>query len=1081
MFYLGITLLGLYLFSLMGVDLLPDVNLPHLIIQTEYSDAAPEEIENLITEPLESAVGSLSGVKKITSVSREGVSVISVDFNWGTDMKEAVMLLREKLDNMSFSIPREASRPVIVKADPSASPILTVSLSGRNSKKYTDGYVDYKSSPFIIKNLTNLKETALALYRRRLEQIDGVAQAVVTGGLEKEIRVNIKPASMEEYGITPLMISSAVKSGGKNLSSGKIMKGVFRFSLRTEGEYTGADEIANTVVKRNDDGSIVFIRDIADVIESFKERQGLTRLNGAETVGLLIYKEPESNTVDIARKVRDVLSMMNKEFPAFETVIVSDQSDFIESAIFNVKQEVIFGGLLATLVLFFFLGSLRNITAIALTIPASLLITIALMRAAGINFNVISLGGVAVGVGMLLDNAIIVIENVVRYREMGKGFIESVNAGVSEVAMPVVTATLTTIVVFLPLIFMPGIAGEIFRDQSYAIAFSLSASIVCALTLIPLILTRRNFTKINKAKYSSGIIEIDKPGNSIFGKIKFYLSIPFRILYRAVKYIVIKGYIFISGNFSKYFNRFNEIVNKGIDRLIIKYELFLEWGLNHKRTMMIVTVLLFLAAVVSFINIKKEFIPESAAKEFVTEVIFPRGTSLRGNAGVIRQIENAALKLKGVKYVISDIGRVNDFDFLNKENISVEKTALTFKLESEDYYFQVRDQLRKILNVSGGFEYSFRPVKTAYSNILNPSEHEVVLKIKSNELEKAFVNAGIIKNKIEEANIEGIKSVWVGTEKGLPGYNITIDREKCVQYGISAGEIADFLRAVVDGGTAAYFSEFDLKVGIRIQAEENDRNKLSKILSRQIIKGNLSIPISKLVNVERVEKFSELWRKDRSGVVYVLIDAEPGHTGKIIEAVNPLLIDAGNCQGTIDIGGANEEIEESFSSLEIALIISVLLMYMILAAEFESFVFPFIIILSVPLGLVGGIILLFMLGQSINIISIMGLIILVGIADNDAVVKVEFIIRKRAEGLKTNEAILAAGKDRFRPIVMNSLTVIFGLIPMIIGFGAAGTQLRISLAVAIAGGLVSSTVLTLIIIPIIYTYMEKLSKKKFYN
>ncbi len=1077
MFYIGIAILGIYVFSLMGVDLLPNINIPHLIVQTEYKNSTPEEVENLITEPLESAVGSVSGVKKIVSVSKEDMSVVSVDFNWGTDMKEAVLSLREKLDNMRFSLPREAGRPSIVHADPSAAPIITVALSFNTSGGRTR-YVGTDSPVQEIKRLTALRETARALFRRRLEQIDGVAQAVVTGGLEKEILISIKPGKLAEYRISVEMIKNAVRNANKNLSAGKIMKGVFRYSLRLEGEFSGAEEINNTVIKNLGGGNVIHVKDLARVTESFKERNGFTRLNGAETIGLHVYKEPEANTVNVAERVRKTLNKMKIRYPEFNSLIITDQSEFITSAIFNVKLEALFGGLLAASVLFFFLGSIRNIAAIALTIPASLLITVLLMRAFDISFNIISLGGMALGIGMLMDNAIIVIENVVRYREAGMGIAESALLGASEVSMPVFTATLTTIAVFLPLIFVPGIAGEIFRDQSFAIAFSLSASIIAALTLIPLIISEKKKTFINARKYEGDTITIKRPGNGLIGGVLFYISFPFVFLLTVLRHLIMKSVIYLKKKSGQIFLFFFEAVNKQMNKLISKYETFLNWGLNNRAIVIIVTSTLFALTALAFYNIKKEFIPESVSKEFVVELTFPKGVSLKGNSKISGEIENALFSLPGVKYVVADIGRVNEYDFLNKENISIENTALTIKLKDEEFYYPVRAKIRALLKNIGNIDYSFRPVKTAYSGVFNPSESDIVIKIKQNDIHSAFGKAEELKREIESLKIEGLKEIWIGTEKGLSGYEITIDRKNCAAFGISPGEVVSFFNDMVKGSKAAYFSEFDSKVGIKIQTDANERDMLGKVLTNEIMKNNLSIPLKKLVNVKRTENYTELWREERTRIVYLFIDAAPGYTEAVANAAAPVIDNAVLAPGQIiEMGGTDEEISSSFASLSIALLVSVLLMYMILASEFESFVFPFIIIFAVPLGLIGGVLLLYLFGQSINIISVMGLIILVGISDNDAVVKVEFILRKRAEGFSVRDSIMLAGKERFRPIVMNSLTVIFGLVPMIIGFGVAGTQLRVSLALAIAGGLISSTVLTLVVIPVLYTYFERLSKK----
>ena len=418
---------------------------------------------------MESQIGTIPGVKKIRSVSKEGLSLISIDFSWGTDMDYTTLNLREKLDNALFLLPAETERPAIIKMDPADSPIMSLAIFSNlhNSpqgeetlniqkdsaakQKFHDikaEFIDHNSSIYDIQRIINLRQSVKLLVKRRLEQIEGVAQAVITGGLEQEIRITVDPSKLFLYGISYDDISNSLKKANINLPSGNIMKGVFKYSLRTFSEFSSLKDIINTVIKYNEDGSSVLLSDLGTVVNNFKEREGLTRLNGKETIGLLIYKQANTNTVSISRKVQKVISHIMEEYPELDIQVTSDNSGFIEQAIVNVKQEVFYGGILAVIVLFFFLGSIRYIAAIVITIPASIFITILLMSLLGINFNIISLGGLAVGIGMLLDNSIIVIENIGRYQEKGASLIQSVINGISEVSMPVVASTLTTIAVF---------------------------------------------------------------------------------------------------------------------------------------------------------------------------------------------------------------------------------------------------------------------------------------------------------------------------------------------------------------------------------------------------------------------------------------------------------------------------------------------------------------------------------------------------------------------------------------------------------------------------------------------------------
>jgi len=1117
MFYLGIAFLGIYAFSRIGVDLLPNVNLPHLLVQTTYPNASPEEVEKLVTEPLESAVGTVTGVKKITSVSKEGISVISVDFVWGTKMNMAMLAMREKLDNISFVLPREAGRPTIVKSDPSASPIMSLVLAykgnpssspksgdyaGQERKKlkvksvrnkYSASVISQQAtgiefvthnSPYpAIKRLIDLKEAGRVIFRRRLEQLDGVAQAVVTGGLEREILVEVKPAKLIAYNISFNEIEDALKSANINMPSGSIRKGLFRYSLRTIGEFRNIKDIKKTIIKRDNNGNVIYLSAIASVKENFNDRKGLTRLNGEETVGLLIFKEPDANTVTVAQKVKETLISLKNEYPEYNLIVVTDQSRFIQNSIANVKQSIFYGGILAVIVLFFFLGSIRNILIIAITIPASLVLTVLLMFLFKINFNIISLGGVAVGIGMLLDNAIIVLENIVRHKGKGLPLRRAALTGTEEVTMPIVASTLTTLAVFVPLLFIEGIAGELFEDQSYAIIFSLSASIIASITLIPMLASRRKiFSFKNKEEFGKNYVNIKYiKDKSIVYKTLFWLKFPFIAAAKSLFLIVIKTSFFISKIFNNVFNKFFHKVNVWLKHFMDIYERLLEWSLENRKKVLSITLALLIMAILAAVEMKKEFIPPAPQSDFIVELDYPKGTSLKGNAVITSKIEQAVLSLEHVADVVSNIGRVNEFDFLNKDQMDVNKTNMIVKLDSYKNYYPVRKKLTNIVKNLGRTKYTFKKVKSTYSELLNPTENDIVIKIKNKNLTRAYKTAGIFLIDIKKGKTGGITDLRLGVERGTPEYIITIDRDKSASLGVDVSDVAGQIVYLVKGKKAASFSDFDKKISIILKTPAGDRDNINDIINSYVkIKGK-EILIKDVVDYKFTESYNEIWHENQTRTVFLYANIKNISLDKAVSELKKLEEQLPKVPGqVITIGGANEEIRTSFSKLYISLLISIFLMYMVLAMEFESFLFPFIIILSVPMGLIGGILALFIFGQSINVISLIGLIILIGIANNDAVVKVEFIMRKRAEGLPLREAIIQAGKDRFRPIVMTSLTTIFALIPMILSLGA-GAQLRKSLSIAIAGGLITSTLLTLIIIPVFYSYLERWSIKKFNN
>ncbi|WP_337865780.1 efflux RND transporter permease subunit [Ignavibacterium sp.] len=1090
MFYIAIALLGMYAFSKIGVDLLPDIHVPHLLIQTSYPKASSEEIEQLITQPLEATAGTLTGIKNIKSVSREGFSVISLEFAWGTNMDFAILSLREKLDNARFILPREASSPTIIRVDPSATPIMTLVLS--YNKSFNPKLAAASVSENEIRDLLNLKEAARIILKRRFEQIDGVAQAVITGGLDREILIEADLKKLAAFNLTFEEIISALKSANISLPAGSIMKGLFRYSLRTIGEFRNIDEIGKTVLRRNSDGSVLYLKDIAFLKESIKERTGLTRFNGNEAIGILIYKEPNANTIEVSNQIQKSIESMKVEYPSFDINIFSDYSKFIGSAFQNVKQEIYFGGFLAFIVLFFFLKSIKNIFIIGITIPASLLLTILLMYLFNIRFNIVSLGGIAVGIGMLLDNSIIIIENITRFREQGCSTRQATLLGTNEVSMPIFASTLTTIAVFLPLIFIKGIAGELFKDQSYAIIISLSSSILVALTLIPMLSSRE------KIKLNSKLIDLNndfiliekQTKNNFFHKILFWLKFPFIFLIKALRHFLLFLFSHISKSIKILLNTFFYRVDSFMSKVVEKYDALLLWSLNNKKKVLFVLFILILVTLYVFINIKKEFIPESAEDEFNIEIRYSDGISLEGNSYLTREIERALLKIKGVKAVISNIGRVNEFDVLNRDQLSINKTNLIVKLNSSEEFYRIRDEVTEILDKTKNINYSLKHTQTAYNLVINPAESDIAIAIKNNDLDEAFKKGIELLNNIKARKINGISDLRLAVAKGEPEYRIIINRDKVTAYGINLADAATQIVNIVKGSEATTLTDFDKKITIRLRALENQRSDLTHILESEVTSGKFKVKVKELVDFYLEQGFNEIWRENQARTIYLYARVNEISISEAITALEEIIQFIPKKHGEIiTLSGLNQEIIDSLSDLYVALLIAVLLMYMVLAAEFESFLFALIIIFSIPMGLIGSLIFLYLLGESLNIISVLGLIILVGIADNDAVVKVEFIMRKRKEGLDLINAILEAGRDRFRPIVMNSLTVIFSLIPIIFSIGLpqsgnlisndAATQLRISLSIALAGGLIFSTILTLIFIPVLYSYLEKYSKKKF--
>ncbi|MFQ5677198.1 MAG: efflux RND transporter permease subunit, partial [bacterium] len=470
MFFLSILILGVISLTRLSVDLLPDISFPNLTIWTSYPDVPPVEVEELVTAPIEETVNTIPRVRRVNSVSKEGVSLVTLEFLWGTDMDIAALNVREKLDNLRWNLPQEAGRPSILRLDPRSQPIMSLSVTGGD--------------------LLQLKELARNVFKRRLEQIQGVALANVTGGFEREIQVEVESRKLSALGISIEQVALALATANRNLPGGTRKKGRYRYALRTLGEFHDVREMEEVIISRNGAGLIVPLKDVAEVIDGFRERDAITRFNGKEAIGIIVTKEAGSNSVEVSKNVRTVLQRLREEYPEVEISVAADQAQFISEAISNVLQAVIWGGVLAFIVLFFFLNELQSPIAIATAIPIAILAAFAMMFFSGVSLNMISLGGLALGVGMLVDNSIVVLENIFRHREEGADVVTASIQGAHKVAMPVLASTLTTVAVFFPIIYVKGVAGQLFRDQSLTVSYSLLASLLVALTLLPMLAAR---------------------------------------------------------------------------------------------------------------------------------------------------------------------------------------------------------------------------------------------------------------------------------------------------------------------------------------------------------------------------------------------------------------------------------------------------------------------------------------------------------------------------------------------------------------------------------------------------------------
>ena len=1055
MFYLGILLLGAVSLSKLSVDLLPDLSYPKLTIRTNYPDAVPEEVERIITEPIEQVVSTVPGIRRIQSISREGLSLVILEFTWGQNMDFASLHVREKLDGLGRSLPQEAGKPTIIRLDPASQPIMALSVSG--------------------KNLVSMKELSRDVFKRRLEQIHGVALAEVVGGMEREIQVSVDRIKLETLGLTINEIAMAIGSANMDLPGGTILKGRYRYSLRTLGTFQRPEDIESVVVGHKSDQSLILLRDVASVQQGFKERENITHYNGEESIGLLLQKEAGANTVRVSGMVKEVIAELKKEYPDVPIVIAHDQANFISLAIRNVLQAIVLGSVLAFLVLFLFLHELRNPVSIAVAIPISIIATFILLYFTNVSLNLMSLGGLALGVGMLVDCSIVVLENIFRHREEGKTIDTAAVTGTKEVAMAVTASTFTTIAVFLPVLYVKGVAGQLFRDQALTVTFALVASLFVSLTLLPILASRLS-GRPSPIGFDEDW-EIKK--SRIFQKRPLsWIAFPFRWIFSklglGLKWIVKSSFQFlvkqitvIARTLQKITNPLFKRIDGGLQLLASRYERILIRALEHKLRTLGIMLLILLVTFIIGLTLPRELIPKVDQGEFSLDILLAPGTSLIGTETFVLEVEKEILREDGVLDVFSNIGLVHHQTSSQLEQVGMNRAGIRVRMKPGESSRAMMQKLRRRYLSTSDMKITFSSGETVLSQILGSTEGDVIIKVSGDDMD---VLLDVLEQTRERcAVVSGITDLRSDYEEGRPEYRIVIDREVAGRYGLSVIRIARFLQNNLTGNLASQFKDFDRKIDIRVRPKLKDRNSLDKLLNALIPVGSGSIPVREVVQIHATPGPTEIHRENQARVLSLYANVSGKSLGQTVQEIERRLSDIPTSERyRITVGGAKEEMAVSYRSLLVAGLLAIALVYMIMAAQFESLLHPLIIIFSIPMAAVGTTWLLFITGQSFNVISLIGIVVLVGIVVNDAIVKIDFINQERKRGQHVLEAVIEAGKKRFRPIIMTSVTTILGLLPLAIGLGQ-GAELQRPLALAIIGGLFTSTVLTLIVIPVIYS------------
>ncbi|HEX6631636.1 MAG TPA: efflux RND transporter permease subunit, partial [Gemmatimonadaceae bacterium] len=755
------------------IDLLPDVAYPKLVVYSSYPEVGPAEVERFVTEPIERVVSAVPGVERVESASREGVSLVTLRFAWGTDMDFAALNVREKLDLLRNAdgggLPEAASRPLVLRTDPTSEPIMAVSVSGRE-------------------DLWSLKDLAEAVIKRRFEQVDGIAQAAVVGGLEREIAVEVNPQLLDSYGVTIEQVSAALDAANQNAPGGTIRRGRYRYALRTLGEFQAVSDIGEVVVARRTgqdgrdgqdggsaaaaSGGTVFLRDVATVTDGFKERESITRYDGKEAVGLLLFKESGANTVRVAETVEEVIGQLREQYPDVTIAVATSQAGFISASIANVVQEVIVGGVLAFLVLFLFLRDVRVPVAIALVIPISLVATFALFDAAGISINIMSLGGLALGVGLLMDNSIVVVENIFRQRELGLPPVEAAAIGTEEVQRAIVASTLTTIAVFGPIVYVQGVAGELFGSLSFAVAFALAASVGVAITLLPMMAARWSD---QRSAISDQRNTLGPAGTGPIG------AVP------------------LNADRSSLIARLLARFDLAFARFTAWYERCLAWALGHRAVVLGTAAGLLALTAWMTLALPRSVLPEVDQGTFRIALTLPRGTPLERTSGETARIEAMLRGTPGVDAVFTRVGRqaavagVDDVSGLHTAVVDV-------RLEPGVATADVVARLRPALAGFGDAVAIETGQATALGKLLGGGEADLAVRIRGEDLDGALAYAQQVEGALQ--GVDALANVRVGTELGHPEVRVHVDRERAAAFGIEPSLVARTVEHYMKGNQA---------------------------------------------------------------------------------------------------------------------------------------------------------------------------------------------------------------------------------------------------------------------------------------
>jgi HAE1 family hydrophobic/amphiphilic exporter-1 len=1018
---LGVVLLGSVSLARLPVSLLPDVALPVLTIRTAYPDAAASEVSRFVAEPVEEAVAATPGLVELRSVSRNDEATTTLRFAWGTDMRTTVLAVRERLDAARSTLPERAERPVLLTSDPGERPIAVLALRADAAGPGGAGAEDGDGA------LRALARTALEVHARRLEQIAGVASVAVVGAPEDEVRVELDPVRLRALGLTPEDVATAIRTENALGVGGTVRRGQFRFSVRALTEFRTPGELLATPLGAPGGG--VTLRDVGSVTLGVADPRTRTTLDGTPAVGLVVYKDAGANTVTVTRAMMEAVGTLQREFPAIRPTVVAAQAEFVVDALGNLGQEIVAGGVLSLLVILLFLRDWRMALAIGLVVPLSVLVALVALQGLGVTVNVLSLGGLALGTGLLVDTAIVVAESVGRRHAAGEPLRAAAVAGTEEVAAPLFAGTLTTVLVFGPIVFVQGLAAALFRDLSLSVVATVAASLLLSLTLMPVLIAGR------RGGRGRGVAAPLRPASASASA--------------------------SASGVGAWLDAVGARLSRG-------YERGVTWSLAHPGAVFTAAGVVVALTAVLLVRLPKEVLPRVDDGLLVAQLQLPEGTALEATAAQVARVQGAAAAL-GARGVYARIGQATNEEVLAGESPGSSATAqLLIPVPSGGDGGALAAQLRaRLPDLATGALALEVAGQSEFGALLGRAGRAVRVELSSATAVAARPWADSVRRVLRA--LPALADVREAYAAEQPVVEVALERGRLAERGIPPAQVAAALAGALGGVAASDLRETDRRTPIRVRYAGRANEELATALGT-LVRG---VPVAELVRVREGRAPLEVVRVGQRPVTIVEGIVEAGGTARATDAVRAAVTALPLPPGiTATVAGADTERARTSDELALVAVLAAALVFLVLAGEFASFTIPLVVMLTVPLAGAGAVLGLWLTGQSLNAVSLIGIVVMIGMADNEAVVKLDAIRAFREAGHPVDEAVRLGGAQRLRAVAMTSITTVTGVLPLVFGWGSGGALYQ-PLAAGIIGGSISALLVTFFLLPTAYAVLER--------